>query len=269
MGSTMRKLWIVPVLVVASWLAAVAPAQAKTPAQPAAPAYGTVTGTVKTEAKVLLNGMCVNLYKGSYAEGDPITTAPTGTGGLRGFFSQPNVPVGSYVALFYNCGANIGGAVNPNYVDIFHGNTYVPADATKFTVAKNATTALGVNLIPLGGTISGTVTDSTLGGPAVYSPPVGILIPGAYNLNLGSTEGWYIACANSKGKYAIHGVPTGGVNVVFAPTSWGCVYNSKGDYNFGFYDQSESVKIDVTADGTKTVNGSVTEGPDYPSSGSR
>jgi hypothetical protein len=175
------------------------------------------------------------------------------------------VPVGNYVALFYNCGANTGGAVNPNYVDIFYGNTYVPAKATKFAVTKNATTSLGTNPIPLGGTISGTVTDSTLGGPAIYSPPVGIRIPGAEKLNLDSTQGWYIACANSKGKYTIHGVPTGGVNVVFAPTSWGCVYNSSGDYNFGFYNQSESGTIQTTVGGTNTVNGSVTEGPDYPS----
>jgi len=263
----MRKLWIVPVLVVASWLAAVAPAQAKAPAQPAAPAYGTVTGTLTTQQNVSLNGMCVNLYKGSYAEGNPITTAPTGTGGPNGFFTQANVPVGNYVALFYNCGANTGGAVNPNYVDIFYGNTYIPAKATKFAVTKNATTSLGTNPIPLGGTISGTVTDSTLGGPAIYSPPVGIRIPGAEKLNLDSTQGWYIACANSKGKYTIHGVPTGGVNVVFAPTSWGCVYNSSGDYNFGFYNQSESGTIQTTVGGTNTVNGSVTEGPDYTSSG--
>ena len=56
--------------------------------------------------------------------------------------------------------------------------------------------------------------------------------------------------------------------MVFAPSDWGCVYDSNGDYNFGFYNQSESGTIGTTADGTMTVNGKVTEGSSYPSSGS-
>jgi hypothetical protein len=243
---------------VAAGLLAVGPAQATTVA------YGTVSGTLTTQGGALLNGMCVNLYKTSY-KGKKITTAPTGTGGTNGFFTQANVPIGTYTAFFWNCGANVSGTPDPNYVDIFYGGTYVPAKATKFTVTAHATTSLGTNQIPLGGTITGTVTDSTLGGPAIYSPPVGILIPGAATLNLKSSQGWYIVCANSSnGQYSVSGVPTQGVKVVFAPASWGCPYDSNGDFNFGFYNQSQSGLVHTTADGTITVNGSVTEGPSYP-----
>jgi hypothetical protein len=256
----MRKLWIIPVLLIASWLTAAAPAQAKTSG------YGTVSGTLTTPQGAPLNGMCVNLYKKSYHKGNPITTAPTGTGGPDGFFTQANVPVGKYVAFFWNCGA---GSIDPNYVNIFYGDTYNPMKATKFTVTKNATTSLGTNPIPLGGTITGTVTDSTLGGPAIYFPAVGILIPGAQKLNLvDSGQGWYIVCAGSNGQYSVSGVPTGGVKVVFAPNNWGCPYDANGDFNFDFYNQSESGTVGTTADGTLTVDGSVTEGPSYPPSGS-
>jgi hypothetical protein len=247
------------ILSVAGGLTAVAPAQAVTPT------YGKVSGTLTNQKNMPLNGMCINLYKGSYAQGNPITTAPTGTGGTDGFFTQANVPTGKYVAFFWNCGANIGGKIDPNYVNIFYGDTYNPAKATTFTVTKNATTSLGTNPIPLGGTVTGTVTDSTRGGPAIYDPAVGILIPGAEKLNLvDSSQGWYIGCAGSNGRYSISGVPTGGVKVVFAPADWGCIYDSNGDYNFGFYNQSTSGTIGTTADGTIKVNGSVTEGSSYP-----
>jgi hypothetical protein len=243
---------------------AVAPAQARTTTL----TYGTVSGTLTTQGGALLNGMCVNLYKGSYLKGKVITTAPTGTGGPNGFFTQANVPTGTYTAFFWNCGANVSGTPDPNYVNIFYGNTYVPSKATKFTVSAGATTSLGTNPIPLGGTITGTVTDSTLGGPATDSPAVGILIPGAAKLNLQSSQGWYIVCANSSnGQYSVSGVPTGGVKVVFAPANWGCPYNANGDFNFGFYNQSTSGSAHTTAEGTLTVNGSVTEGSSYPAAG--
>jgi hypothetical protein len=238
---------------------AVAPAQATT-----VTTHGTVSGTLTTQGGALLNGMCVDLYKGSYARGRKITTAPTGTTGTDGFFTQAHVPTGTYTAFFWNCGANVSGTPDPNYADIFYGNTYVPAKATTFTVSANATTSLGTNQIPLGGTITGTVTDSTLGGPAIDSPAVGILIPGAARLNLKSSQGWYIVCAGSNGQYSVSGVPTGGVKVVFAPNNWGCPYDANGDFNFGFYNQSQSGTVGTTADGTLTVNGSVTEGASYP-----
>ena len=240
-------------------------ALAVAPAQATAKTYGTVSGTLTTQGGAPLNGMCVNLYKGSYLKAKAITTAPTGTGGTNGFFTQANVPTGTYKALFWNCGANVSGTPDPNYVDIFYGNTYAPGKATTFIVTANATTSLGTNQIPLGGTITGTVTDSTLGGPATDSPAVGILIPGAAKLNLLSSQGWYIVCAGSNGQYSVSGVPSSsGVKVVFAPSGWGCPYDANGDFNFGFYNQSKSGTVHTTADGTLTVNGSVTEGTSYP-----
>jgi hypothetical protein len=249
-------------LAATSWLAGGAPALATTTA------YGTVSGTLTTQGGTPLNGMCVNLYKTSYAKGKVIRLAPTGTDGTNGSFTQANVPAGTYSALFYDCGANTGGNPDPNYVTIFYGGTYIPRKATTFMVTAGTTTTLSTSQIPLGGTITGTVTDSTLGGPAVYSPSVGILIPGAAGLNLKSSQGWYIVCAASNnGVYTVSGVPTRGVKVVFAPTGWGCPYDSQGTFNFGFYNQSESGLVHPSADGTLTVNGSVTEGPSYPSSG--
>ena len=238
-------------------------ALAVSPALASVKTFGTVSGTLTTQGGAPLNGMCVNLYR-SYLKSKPIKVAPTGTNGTNGFFTQANVPTGTYLALFWNCGANVSGTPDPNYVDIFYGSTYAPKKATRFTVTANATTSLGTNLIPLGGTITGTVTDSTLGAPATDDPAVGILIPGAAAFNLGSGQGWYIGCAGSNGQYSISGVPTKAVKVVFAPSSWGCVYDSGGDYNFGFYNQAESGLVHATADGTLTVNGSVTEGPSYP-----
>jgi len=243
---------------------AVSRSHAVSPAQASIKTYGTVSGTLTTQGGAPLNGMCVNLYK-SYLKSKPIKVAPTGTNGTNGFFTQANVPTGTYLALFWNCGANVSGTPDPNYVDIFYGGTYVPKKATRFTVTANATASLGTNMIPLGGTITGTVTDATLGGPATDDPAVGILIPGAAAFNLKSNgQGWYIGCAGSNGQYSISGVPTKAVKVVFAPSSWGCVYDSGGDYNFGFYNQAESGLVHATADGTLTVNGSVTEGPSYP-----
>jgi hypothetical protein len=255
------------VLATVSWLATGTPAQAHTTARAHTTAYGTVSGALITQGGVPLNGMCVNLYKGSYAKGKHVAVAPTGTDGTAGSFTQANVPVGTYTALFYNCGANTGGTPDPNYVTIFYGDTYAPKKATKFTVTTGATTTLNTTQIPLGGTITGTVTDSTLGGPAVDDPAVGILIPGAKKLNLASSQGWYIVCADSNGDYTVSGVPTNGVKVVFAPTGWGCIYDSSGDYNFGFYNQSQSATVHTSADSMLTVDGSVTEGPSYPSSG--
>jgi hypothetical protein len=60
---------------------------------------GTVSGTLTTQGGAPLNGMCVNLYKTSY-KGKKITTAPTGTGGTNGLFTQANVPTGTYLAFF-------------------------------------------------------------------------------------------------------------------------------------------------------------------------
>jgi hypothetical protein len=250
MEATMRKLGIP---LAACLLTAIGAA----PIASAAPAVkvGTVSGTLTTQGGAALNGMCVNLYKGNY-KGAVTTTAPTGSTGTAGFFTQGNVAVGTYLALFFNCGANVAGTPDPNYETIFYANTYTPSAATKFTVTAGATTNLGRNPIPLGGAVTGTVTDLTTGSGA-DAIPVGIQIPGASSLNLTSGQGWYIACSDSSGHYTINGVPTGGVRVVFAPDSWGCFPG--GVFNAGKWVQKKSAVIDTTPDVTTTVNGKVTE----------
>ncbi len=114
-----------------------------------------------------------------------------------------------------------------------YGGTYVPKMALKVAVQAAQTTMLDTSVIPLGGTISGTVTDSTTGNTALDNPPVGIAIPGASKLKLNSSQGWYIVCVDSN----------------------------------GFFNQSTSAQAFTSGDGTLTVNGSVSDGPNYPPPG--
>ena len=112
-----------------------------------------------------LNGMCLHLFDTKYTK-DEVQFAPSGTTGQPGFFTQANISVGHYKGLFINCGANTNGTPNPNYTNIFYGGTYNPKKALHISVIKNATTNIGTSLIPLGGTVTGTVTDSTANQPA-------------------------------------------------------------------------------------------------------
>ncbi len=221
------------------------------------PKVGTVDGNVTTSGGVPLNGVCLNLYNTTYTT-DEVQFAASGQNLAAGAFSQANVPDGTYIGIFNNCGANTNGASpDYNYESIFYGNTFVPRMATKFRVTTGATVSLGTNPIPLGGTVSGTVEDSTADVPA-YPMAVGVEIPGASGYNLSSPFSYLIVCTNSSGFYSVSGVPTTGVKIVFSPDNWACP-NGEGEYNYGFYVQKISGLVSVSPDGTTTLNARVVE----------
>ena len=219
---------------------------------------GTVAGNVTTEGGQPLNGMCLHLFNTSY-EKDLVDFAGSGNP-TDGAFTQANVPAGNYIGLFENCGANTNGSSpDANYEDAFYGGSgFQPDGAATITVTNGATVSLGTTSIPLGGTVTGTVTDTTAGAPA-WPIAVGVLIPGSSNFNLTSPggTGFMIVCAGTDGTYSVSGVPDG-AQIVFSPNNWACP-NGSGQFNFGFYVQSTSPTVSVTPDGTTVVNGDVTE----------
>ena len=219
---------------------------------------GTVAGNVTTEGGQPLNGMCLHLFNTSYKK-DLVDFAGSGNP-TDGAFTQANVPAGNYIGLFENCGANTNGSSpDANYEDAFYGGSgFQPDGAATITVTNGATVNLGATSIPLGGTVTGTVTDTTAGAPA-WPIAVGVLIPGSSNFNLTSPggTGFMIVCAGTDGTYSVSGVPDG-AQIVFSPNNWACP-NGSGQFNFGFYVQSTSPTVSVTPDGTTVVNGDVTE----------
>jgi len=229
---------------------------------------GTVEGNVTTQGGVPLDGMCLHLFNTNYKK-DLVDLAGSGNP-TDGAFTQANVPAGNYIGLFENCGANTNGSSpDANYEDAFYGGSgFQPDGAATITVTNGATVNLGTTPIPLGGTVTGTVTDTTAGAPA-WPVAVGVLIPGSSNFNLTSPggTGFMIVCAGTDGSYGVSGVPDG-AQIVFSPNSWACP-NGSGQFNFGFYVQSTSPPVTITSDGTTVVNGDVTESSPSASSTDR
>ncbi len=227
---------------------------AEAQAQDASKPTGTVQGNVTTQGGLPLNGVCVVLYNKKVTK-ELIDFAGSGSAGTDGFYTQANVPVGSYRLLFTNCGANTNGqSPDFNYETIFYGGTFAWKKSPLITVSAGLTTDLGTQEIPLGGTVSGTVTDATTGQGA-DTPPVFAVPPQGSAFFLAFS--WKGVCANAQGQYQIQGVPAGS-HIYFAPNNWGCD-NSQGTFNAGFFNQSVSHAVSPPPDGTRTVNGSITE----------
>jgi hypothetical protein len=221
------------------------------------PRYGTVQGMVTTVGGAPLDGMCLHLFDVGYTT-DEIQLAGSGTSpGQPGFFTQANVPVGKYKGLFFNCGANTNGTPDANYTNIFYGETYKPTKALKITVTNDQTTVLGTTPIPLGGTVTGTVTDST-SGQAAWPLVVQAQIPNdlAYN----AFQVVLTVCAGTDGSYSISGVPADtGAHIVFAPSGWSCP-DSGGTYVSPFDPATFPHKVTPPSDGTRAnIDGAVTE----------
>jgi len=210
---------------------------------------------VTTLAGLPLNGVCLHLFNTKYTK-DKIDFAGSGTTGTAGFFTQANVPAGHYVGLFFNCGANTSGTPDPNYVTIFYGETFDPAKATVITVSNGQISNLSSTPIPLGGTVTGTVTDTTANQPA-WPLVVQAVIPKAKQYNAFQTI--LTVCAGTDGTYSISGVPTSGVKIVFAPVDWSCPDGS-GTFVSPFNQAKYPGLITAPTDGTiSNINGSVTE----------
>jgi hypothetical protein len=251
-GSGMRRAVLVAVVVAVTGVFGAAFASA---GYARAPRFGTVQGNVTTQGGQPLNGMCLHLFDVKYTT-DEIQFAGSGNGGPTGFFTQANVPVGKYKGLFFNCGANTAGNPDPNYENIFYGGTFKPQQALKITVTNNTTTTLGTTQIPLGGTVTGTVTDSTASQPA-WPLVVQAQIPN--DLSYNAFQVVLTVCASPGGSYTISGIPTTGVHIVFAPAGWSCPDGS-GTYVEPFNPSTYPRLVKPPSDGTKTgIDGSVTE----------
>jgi hypothetical protein len=199
--------------------------------------------------------MCLHLFNTKYTT-DEIQFAPSGTNGQPGAFTQANIPVGLYKGLFINCGANTNGTPDPNYTNIFYGGTFNPKRAFHIRVVKNSTTNIGTSLIPLGGTVTGTVTDTSSNKPA-WPLVVQAQIPKDPSYNAAQTI--LTVCAGTDGTYSISGVPTSGANIVFAPAGWSCPDGS-GTFVTPFNQSLHSGLVSPAADGTVSgISGSVTE----------
>jgi hypothetical protein len=228
---------------------------AASPAHPGGSGTGTVEGNVTTLAGLPLNGVCLHLFNTKYTK-DKIDFAGSGTTGTAGFFTQANVPAGHYLGLFFNCGANTSGTPDPNYVTIFYGETFDPAKATVITVSNGQISNLSSTPIPLGGTVTGTVTDTTANQPA-WPLVVQAVIPKAKQYNAFQTI--LTVCAGTDGSYSISGVPTSGVKIVFAPVDWSCPDGS-GTFVSPFNQAKYPGLVTAPTDGTiSNINGSVTE----------
>jgi hypothetical protein len=221
---------------------------------------GTVEGSVTTQGGAPLNGVCVHLFDPRYTV-EKVAFAGSGTTGVAGFFTQANVPVGHYKAVFANCGANTNGNPDFNYETIFYGNTFNPSLATKLVVTANTATSLGTNQIPLGGTVTGTVTDATVGGPA-FPMAIAAAIPGIPRYNVTGPAGWLIVCAGQDGSYSVSGVPTTGAKMVFSPSNWACP-DQNGNFNFNQWVQTtRHALVMPPSDGTLSgINAAVPEHP--------
>jgi hypothetical protein len=215
---------------------------------------------VTTQGGAPLNGVCVHLFDPKYTT-DKVDFAGSGTTGTAGFFTQANVAVGHYIAVFANCGANTNGAPDVNYEPIFYGGTFQPGKATRFAVTANTTTSLGTSLIPLGGTVSGTATDATVGGPA-WPMAIGVLIPGASRFNITGPVAWLVVCAGTDGSYSISGVPTTGVRIVFSPSGWACP-DQNGNFNYSQWTQTTHRGL-VTPPSDGTLTGVDQAVPEHP-----
>ncbi|MEJ0048637.1 MAG: hypothetical protein WDN04_22910 [Rhodospirillales bacterium] len=220
---------------------------------------GTIEGTATTVGGTPLNGMCGVLYDAK-ATTQLIAFAGTGTDGTAGHYTQANVPPGHYTLLFVNCGANTDGkGPNFNYTPIFFGSTWNAAKATKVVVTRGATTSLGPQAIPLGGSVVGTVKDKTTKHGA-DTVPIMAVPPGGTKFFLAFS--WTLVCSDAAGAYNTstffqQGVPTG-ATLYFAPNGWGCT-DSQGVFNAGKFIQSKSKPVTIPPGSTIPVDGAVKE----------
>jgi hypothetical protein len=256
LGDLMRRLSILIVVAgLVTFLSQTTVAAASAPNHATTTGFGKVQGNVTTQGGQPLNGVCLHLYNQKYTK-DKIDFAASGTTGQPGFFTQGSVPVGHYLGLFFNCGANTGGSPDPNYVTIFYGETFNPNKALLITVSNSQTTHLGTTPIPLGGTVTGTVTDTTANKPA-WPLVVQAQIPKAHEYNAFQTI--LTVCAGTDGTYSISGVPSSGVKIVFAPAGWSCPDGS-GTFVSPFNQATYPGLVSAPSDGTISgINGSVTE----------
>ncbi len=216
----------------------------------AAPAHagpgGTVTATVDDVHGLPYDGACLQIIlPGKKNSPDVVvtTTAGSGTDGTPGHITQANVPAGSYIGRYFNCGGS------QPFVPFYTGLTLDKSKAQTFGVTDGGFTDLGVQLLlPAGdGSIDGIVLDGSTGTPA---PSVSVV---AYSskAKIQLTAG----CTNQDGHYVLFDLPdnVGGVKLFFGK---GANCSNDGNYvtqYLGGSSYAAATPVGVTPGGNTTA----------------
>ena len=176
---------------------------------------GSISGTVIDANGALVSGVCVDAFEPNGSFGSSATTAADGTYTITG------LGAGSYDVQFTTC----YNASSLNYVSQYYDGT--PSGTTSYMNASTVPvtpgqTTLAINAtMVLGGSISGTVIDSSSQGIA------GICVD-AFTTTTGEFAGFAMTAAD--GTYTLTGLESGTYNVQF--TTCG---NSSLDYTSQYY----------------------------------
>lgn len=222
-------------------------------AVPAAAAVGgTVTAHVQTLGGTALNGICLDVLNPGPKNSPLDIVVETAPSDLTGLITQANIPAGSYVGFFRDCGN-----ADPNYVSRFYGNAYDESKATPISITDSATTHLGHHLIDLGGTATGTLSDPVAGAPAVNVSVTAWTATG----HLLAEDYANPACTDDLGNWTIPALPTSGVKFEFGNAPF---YECGGDlpYKDQFYagatNYASANVVSLSPDATATVSATLT-----------
>jgi hypothetical protein len=175
------------------------------------------------------------------------TTAPSGTDGTTGHITQANVPAGSYIGRYIDCGA-----ATP-FASFYTGGTFNKAKAQVFSVVDGGVTNLGVQQLQASGTagsIDGTVLDGSRPGSGVPSISVrAYTASGSALLQQG--------CTDSAGHYVLFELPDsgGGIKLDFGKSG-----SCSNDGNFvpqwylGSSSYASATPIAITPGGNTTAS---------------
>ncbi|MCL5445014.1 MAG: carboxypeptidase regulatory-like domain-containing protein, partial [Actinobacteria bacterium] len=188
---------------------------------------GSITGTVTNSSGVALSGICVDAYDGSPGS-FPATSTTTGTHGTYSLTFSAN---GYYVVEFSTGCGNTG-----NYLNQWYEGAATEASATAVGVGDGSTTTGIDATLATGGSITGTVTNSS------DAPVSGICV------YVYSSNGYYVG--NTKtgtgGTYSVIRLATGTYTVEF---TGGC--GSAGSYLNQWYkgasSQASATSVSVSA----------------------
>jgi hypothetical protein len=191
--------------------------QAATAGVASAGVGGTVQGHVQDQGGVALNDICFSVLtpgKTNTPNNVLVQFAPSDT---SGFFTQANVPAGTYVGYYAQCGPITTGSANTEPVATYTGGTLAQGKALKFTVTDGSTIDLGIQQLASGGDTSGTLLDarSSTGAPSVSIDA--FTSTGDILLSQGCTDG--------SGHYTLFNMPSTGIKLEFAPTKRGTCGN--------------------------------------------
>lgn len=200
---------------------------------------GAISGTVTDTSGHALADVCVSARPASI--GAPVTA----TSDPSGSYTITGLPAGSYLVDFRSCSAATRGDIHQWFSNALDSST-----AVAVTVAANATTTSINAALAAGGSITGTVTDSSgaaLANICVDAQPngTGIAEP------LG-------AVTDAAGHYSIPGVPTGSYVASFSDCTGGLHLLQ---YFNGQSDRSTATAVQVTAPNTSTgINATMASG---------